>query len=363
MWMETKTEEEETRIGHASLSRRALKGLRLFTGDMKHLDEYMQDKYFVLQLAIWGLRGVTRVILANNPLSGALIMAALCWQSPWQGLLGSLGVLASTLTAVIMGQDSVFLYSGLSSLLDHWDLPVSVFPFNTIILLYLLCTGSDHPYFPHHPAIPPRALVPNDTKLNAVEVIRGIPLGVGQIFVCGALGPSLLILGAVLLYSPLLAIHALLGSAVGTLAAMSHTRQTHTNAYAICKHMQKLAGLSMAVNHGYLYSGLSGFNGALACMTIGGLCFTFNWKTHLFAIASAFISAYVGIALGNLLGTVGLPVSSWAATLTTTLMLLLTGSLAAYRIPTAQVMAPEHNLRSHRHCDAGRTREKESTDV
>ncbi|KAK2900129.1 hypothetical protein Q8A73_013258 [Channa argus] len=261
MWMETKTEEEETRIGHASLSRRALKGLRLFTGDMKHLDEYMQDKYFVLQLAIWGLRGVTRVILANNPLSGALIMAALCWQSPWQGLLGSLGVLASTLTAVIMGQDRtevsgghhgfngmlvsllmgvfssagdwywwlllpvclgsamcVFLYSGLSSLLDHWDLPVSVFPFNTIILLYLLCTGSDHPYFPHHPAIPPRALVPNDTKLNAVEVIRGIPLGVGQIFVCGALGPSLLILGAVLLYSPLLAIHALLGSAVGTLA-------------------------------------------------------------------------------------------------------------------------------------------------
>lgn len=63
------------------------------------------DKLFVLQLAVWGLRGVARVILANNPLCGALILAALYWASPWQGLLGCLGVLVSTLTAVIVGQD------------------------------------------------------------------------------------------------------------------------------------------------------------------------------------------------------------------------------------------------------------------
>lgn len=63
------------------------------------------DKSFVLQLAVCGLRGVTRVILANNPLSGGLILAALYWASLWQGLLGTLGVLASTLTAVITGQD------------------------------------------------------------------------------------------------------------------------------------------------------------------------------------------------------------------------------------------------------------------
>lgn len=54
---------------------------------------------------MWGLRGVSRVILANNPLSGVLVMAALCWESRWKALLGAVGVLASTLTAVIMGQD------------------------------------------------------------------------------------------------------------------------------------------------------------------------------------------------------------------------------------------------------------------
>lgn len=62
-------------------------------------------KAFVLQLAVWGLRGVTAVILANNPLSGVLILASVFWTSPWQALLGTLGVLTSTLTAVVMGQD------------------------------------------------------------------------------------------------------------------------------------------------------------------------------------------------------------------------------------------------------------------
>lgn len=53
---------------------------------------------------------------------------------------------------------------------------------------------------------------------SLLQVTQGILLGVGQIFACETPGPSLLIMGAVLLYSPLLAVHALLGSAAGTLA-------------------------------------------------------------------------------------------------------------------------------------------------
>lgn len=44
-------------------------------------------------------------------------------------------------------------------------------------------------------------------------------------------------------------------------------------------------------------------------------------------------------------------------------MLLLTGSLAAYRIPVDQVMAPEHNLRLQRRWEAQSPAEKESTDI
>uniref|UniRef100_A0A3P9CD79 Si:dkey-183c6.7 n=1 Tax=Maylandia zebra TaxID=106582 RepID=A0A3P9CD79_9CICH len=340
-------EMEEASRTRASFSRRVLNGLLLCSGDMEHLDKYMKGRKkltihsFVLQLAVWPA--------------------------------GTLGVLASTLTAVITGQDRwddiemhkhsnttelkavniyvsilmlcVFLFSGLSIVLDRWDLPAAVFPFNIIIILYLLCTGPEHPYFPHHSIKPPGALEPNATELIALQVIRGIPLGVGQIFACGDLGPSLLILGAVFLYSPLLAVHALLGSAVGT-----------------------LTGLSMAVRHESLYSGLSGFNGALGCMAVGGF-FIFSLWTHLFAIASGntdtqtHTGTVIICCLNNLMGTVGLPACSWAATLVATLMLLLTGSLAAYRIPTGQVRAPERNLQLRSQWEAGNTEERESADV
>ncbi|XP_019718763.1 urea transporter 1 [Hippocampus comes] len=340
-------------------------------------------KWFVLQLAVWALRGVTRVILANNPLSGAVMLLALYWASPWQGLVGTVGLLTSTLIAVILGQDSaevrgglhgfngmlvsllmgafnsagdwywwlllpvclgsatsVFFFSGLSQVLDRWDLPVAVFPFNMVIVLYFLCTGRDNPYFPHRLAVPPSTVPLNATALSATEVLQGIPLGVGQIFACGSLGPSLLILAGLCLYSPLQAIHALLGSAIGT-----------------------LAGLSVAVRHECLCTGLSGFNGALGCMAVGGLFFTFNWRTHLLAISSAFLSAFVDIALSNLLGAMGMPACSWAATLSVTLLLLLTGTLSTYRIPLARVKAPERNMRSRGRWEAGNTEERDSTDV
>ncbi|XP_008315459.1 urea transporter 1 [Cynoglossus semilaevis] len=381
MWMEYKPDTEEVCNNPPSLSSRVYKTVLLFTGDMEYMDKYMQDKPYLLQLAVCCFRGVSRVSLANNPLSGALILAALYWDSPWQGLLGTLGTLVSTLTAVVIGQDSaevlgglhayngtlvslligvfnsagdwywllllpvcfssvscVFLQSGLSSLLAHWDLSSSVYPFNIVLLLYLLCTGPDNPYFPHYQVLPPGGLDVNDTNVIALEMIRAVPLGVGQIFACATLGPSFLIFGAVVLYSPLLAAHAMLGSAIGL-----------------------LAGLSVAVRHDHLYSGLSGLNGALGCMVVGGLFFTLNWRTHLFAVASAFFASYFDIALGNLLGTVGLPSSSVAATFTVTLMSLLTGTLAQHRIPPSQVSSPELNLLCRSKWKITRTSEEECT--
>ncbi|KAM9827366.1 urea transporter 1 [Neosynchiropus ocellatus] len=375
--------QQEDMHGKHGVCRSLLRNIRLLTGDMEHLDSHLHDRPVVLQLVVWGLRGVTRVILANNPLSGALILIALYWTSPWQCLLGTLGVLMSTLTAALIGLDSaeisgglhgfngmlvsllmgvfssagdwywwlllpaclasascVFAYSGLSTVLAQWDLSASVFPFNIVIILYLLCTGHEHPYFPQHYVPPAFMLELNGTHVEGVQVMLGIPLGVGQIFACDALGPSLLILAAVLLYSPLLAAHALLGSAVGT-----------------------LAGLSLAVHPHFLHSGLSGFNGSLGCMAVGGLFFTFNWRTQLLAVATAFLSAYIDIALSNLLGKVGLPACSWASTLTSTLMLLLNGSFSAYRIPTGEVRAPEENLHRQAQWQGGKVSLRDSSDV
>ncbi|XP_023693909.1 urea transporter 2 isoform X2 [Paramormyrops kingsleyae] len=263
---------------------------------------------------------VTRGLHGCNGMLVTLLMGVFSSSGDWYWWLLVPGCLAAA--------TCTFLHSGLRPLLDPWDLPVSVFPFNTVILLYLSCTGSTNPYFPHHPA--ERPVAPehsNNTHLQGLQLLQGVVRGVGQIYACEELWPSLLILLAVLIGSPLLCIHALLGSGAGL-----------------------LAGLSVAVRCTWLYAGLSGFNGALGCMAVGGLFFKFNWKTHLLSITSAFLSSYGDIALSNLLGTVGLPACSWAATLTVSLMLLLTAhNLSSYRIPLGRVMFPETHQEAQAH--------------
>lgn len=44
MWLDTKTEAEDGGKKHVSLSQRVLKSLLLCTGDMLHLDEYIQGR-------------------------------------------------------------------------------------------------------------------------------------------------------------------------------------------------------------------------------------------------------------------------------------------------------------------------------
>ncbi|KAK1175113.1 urea transporter 1 [Acipenser oxyrinchus oxyrinchus] len=323
----------------------------------------LSEKPFLLQLLEWSLRGLSQVIMVNNPLSGTLILVALILYNPWYSLTTTVGLLSSTLTALIIGQDSAdvskgvhgfngalvalliavfsamgdwylwlllpccfagasctLLFSGLATLLKVWDIPVMVFPFNSALSLYMSATGPHNLYFPQQHVQPDIVLAhSNVTDLDLLRLLEGVPLGVGQIFACDDLWACGLILLAVFLFSPLLCVHALLGSCVGI-----------------------ITGLSLAVPHSRLYSGLAGFNGALGCMAIGGFFFAFNWKTHLFAITSAFLSSYTDLALINILAGVGLPACSWAATLTVALLVLVsTRKLSVHRIPSGSVSIPE----------------------
>ncbi|KAM9500096.1 urea transporter 1 [Clarias gariepinus] len=359
------------------LKQHLIQKLLYCTGEMEHFHTYMQDQAFLLQLMEWLLRGVSGVIMVNNPLSGALILTALSISSPWQALLGSLGLLSSTIMAIFIGQEhaevssgehgyngmlvalligvfsnagdwywwlllpaclaggtTTFVHSGLAAVLDRWDLPVSVFPFNTVLLWYLACTSPGHPYYPNHPVLPQGATLSiNSTHLDIPQLVQGAVLGVGQIYACDNLGSSLVILAAVLLYSPVQAFHAMLGSSLGV-----------------------LAGLSVAVQQEALYTGLASFNGALGCMAVGGLLFTLRWKTHVFSIICAFLSSYADFALSNLLANVGLPASSWGSTLTISLMLLVSGkSLSKYRIAIGRDSSPGSLLHTPSQCAVANT--------
>jgi urea transporter len=65
------------------------------------------------------LRGIGQVIFANNPVSGALLLAAMMIQAPWLGVMTLAGVIAATLTAKLMRlspaaiQNGVFGLSGM----------------------------------------------------------------------------------------------------------------------------------------------------------------------------------------------------------------------------------------------------------
>ncbi|KAK7939126.1 hypothetical protein WMY93_002452 [Mugilogobius chulae] len=294
MWMDTKATPEDDGGGRDKRTGFVHK-LKLCTGDMLHLDSPLQDRWWVVQLLVWNLRGVARVILANNPLSGALILAALCWASPWSCVLGSVGLLCSTLTAVVTGQDRsevrgglhgfngmlvsllmgvfssagdwywpllvpavlcsatcVLLFSALAPLLDRWDLPVAVFPLTSPSSCSCCAPG---PSTPTSPTLGRPAGSSGRERHTAGRAAgsSGHSCGRGADLCLCRSGTVSAHPGAVLLYSPLLAVHALLGSAVGT-----------------------VAGLSMDVRSSSLYSGLSGFNGALGCMAVGGLFFTFS---------------------------------------------------------------------------------------
>ncbi|KAK3568034.1 hypothetical protein QTP86_029109, partial [Hemibagrus guttatus] len=410
------------------LKRHLIQKLLYCTGEMELFQTYMQDQAFLMQLLEWLLRGVSGVIMVNNPLSGALILIALSIASPWQALLGSLGLLSSTGTAILIGQQraeisrgehgyngmlvalligvfsnagdwywwlllpaclagaaTTFVHSGLAAVLNKCDLPVSVFPFNTVLLLYLACTGTENPYYPNHLALPQGSTLSiNSTQLDIPQLVQGAVLGVGQIYACDNLGSTLIILAAVMLYSPVLAFHALLGSSLGMLAEKrreekrreekrreekrreekrreekrreekrreekrreekkrkekkrKEKKRKEKKRKEIIVFLQQLSGLSVPVRQDVLYTGLAGFNGALGCMAVGQLLFTLSWRTHVFSIICAFLSSYANIALSNLLSNVGLPASSWASTLTISLMLLVSGrSLSTYSIAISQ---------------------------
>uniref|UniRef100_A0A663NCA8 Urea transporter n=1 Tax=Athene cunicularia TaxID=194338 RepID=A0A663NCA8_ATHCN len=264
-----------------------------------------QQKYkpLMIQLVDWILRGTSQVMFVNNPFSGLVILVGLFIQSPWWMLTGCTGMTVSTLTALALGQDrsaiaaglhgyngilvgllmAVFsdkgnyywwllppvavismacpiLSSALGSIFNKWDLPVFTLPFNIAVTLYLAATGHYNPFFPTT-LIKPVASVPNITW-SAINLLQSIPVGVGQVYGCDNPWTGGIILVALLISSPLICLHAAIGSTVGMFAA-----------------------LSIASPFDSIYLGLHNYNCALACTAIGGMFYALTWQTHLLSLA------------------------------------------------------------------------------
>ncbi|OWK62041.1 Urea transporter 2 [Lonchura striata] len=355
------------------------------TGEMNEYGEWMKNKPFVVQLVDWILRGTSQVMFVNNPLSGLIILVGLFIQSPWWMLTGCTGTTVSTLTALALSQDrssiaaglhgyngmlvgllmAVYsdkgdyycpvLSSALGSIFSKWDIPVFTLPFNTAVTLYLAATGHYNPFFPTT-LIKPVAAVPNitwsDINVPLVsfvptglwyfteKLLQSIPVGIGQVYGCGNPWTGGIFLVALLISSPLICLHAAIGSAVGMFAA-----------------------LSIASPFDSIYLGLHNYNCALACIAIGGMFYALTWQTHLLSLACALFCAYSGAALANALSVLGLPVCTWPFCLSALLFLLITSeNPAIYKMPLCKVTHPEANriyyLRMRRRASESRREEQ-----
>ncbi|NXG69765.1 UT2 protein, partial [Baryphthengus martii] len=319
-------------------------------------------KPLMFQLVDWILRGTSQVMLVNNPFSGLVILVGLFIQSPWRMLTGCIGTTVSTITALALSQDrsaiesglhsyngilvgllvAVFsdkgdyywwlllpvavismacpiLSSALGSIFSKLDLPVFTLPFNIAVTLYLAATGHYNPFFPTT-LIQPVTSVPNInwSAINVPLLLQSIPVGVGQAYGCENPWTGGIILVALLISSPLICLHAAIGSTVGMLAA-----------------------LSIATPFDSVYLGLHNYNSALACIATGGMFYALTWQTHLLSLACGTNQKSPVYLFPSQLG---LPLCTWPFCFSALLFLLINSdNPAIYKIPLCKVTYPEAN--------------------
>ncbi|XP_009576079.1 PREDICTED: urea transporter 2 [Fulmarus glacialis] len=364
--IETKGERKPTKQNPLSKAgKRVCRAVGYITGDMKAFGAWLKDKPLMIQFIDWVLRGISQVMFVNNPLSGLIVVAGFLVQNPWWTLTGCLGTVVSTLTALILGQDrsaiaaGLYGYNGvlvgllmavfsakgdyhwwlllpvalvsvtcpvftsaLGSVFCKWDLPVFTLPFNLALTLYLAASGPHNLFFPTTD-IQPATATPNITwtDVEMPMLLQSIPVGVGQVYGCDNPWTGGIFLIALFISSPLICLHAAIGSAVGMLAA-----------------------LSLATPFSKIYSGLWGYNSSLSCVAIGGMFYAFTWQTHLLAIACALFSAYLGATVTNMLSVLGVPSGTWSFCLSAlTFLLITTNNSAIYKLPLSKVTYPEAN--------------------
>ncbi|KAJ8285499.1 hypothetical protein GJAV_G00027490 [Gymnothorax javanicus] len=363
------TNEKQPPAGSCCLEKakkRLFKMVSYFSGDMKIFGEWMKDRFILIQILDWVLRGAAQVMFVNNPLSGLIIFGGLILQNRWWALNGFVGTLFATISALILRQNrgaiaaGLYGYNGilvgllmavfsdkgdwywwlllpnifmsmacpivssaLASINSKWDLPVFTLPFNILVCLHMVATGHYNHHFPQV-LIQPRTSLPNITwsEVDVAKLFRAIPVGIGQVYGCDNPWTGGIFIISLFISSPITCIHATIGSAVGM-----------------------VSGLALAAPFEAIYFGLWGYNCVLACIAVGGMFYALTWQSHLLAIACAFFCAYLGSAIANVMSTFGLPACTWPFCLSAlTFLLITTESKAIYKLPLAKVTYPEKNL-------------------
>ncbi|GAB0202591.1 mitochondrial enolase superfamily member 1 [Grus japonensis] len=199
--------------------KRVCRAVGYITGDMKEFGAWLKDKPLMIQFIDWILCGIFQVMFVNNLPSGLIVVAGFLVQNPWWTLTGYLGTVVSILTALILGQDSLAL------------------------TLYLAASGPHNLFFPTT-VIQPATATPNNTWTDAEMpmLLQSIPVGVGQVYGCDNPWTGGIFLIALFISSPLICLHAAIGSAVEMLAEIKCTLSKFADNTKLCGGVDTLEG-------------------------------------------------------------------------------------------------------------------------
>ncbi len=250
------------------------RGFALVNGTMPEWSR-RAERNPVLDFVDYSLRGVGQVVFMNNPITGLAILVAMWIASAWLGFGGTLGLVASTLTALILGMDRPAIRAGLYGFngvlvgaalatflspewsagvmgyivavsafstilmatlakifLGTWGVPPFTLPFNFATLIFLVAAlqfkfghvgsliGPDSPAVAGQ-AVPTglRETVTSASVIDVEGVYNAIFRGIGQLFFADKPLSGVIMIAGIAVCSRIAAVFALIGSTVGMLTA------------------------------------------------------------------------------------------------------------------------------------------------
>ncbi|XP_786452.4 urea transporter 1 [Strongylocentrotus purpuratus] len=349
--------------------------LSFFTGTVRPLSDWVYDKPLPVRFPIACARALGQPIFVNNPFSGILILAGLFVQSPWRTICGLLAMLTAQTTGlvlhldrdgmdngafsfngllvgyvlasssaagdwygylvfpvVICGMLSTLLSSALSVLLSKWGIPSFNLAFNVVAVSFIAATGPHNPHFPQQGGGPSPAAWGVEA-LDWLQVLASIPRGIAQCYGSDSLITGCLMSLGMLVCSPIVFSHCLLGSILGA-----------------------LTGLALAATPADIYNGSWGYNSALTCGAIGGVFYVLNWSSHLMALISAIFAAMVRGAMARFFAAAQVPVVAFPFCIVAALFLLVdSNTKQLLRVPGDRMTYPEEHRKLFKSTTVGVT--------
>jgi len=321
------------------------------------------------------LRGIGQVVFQNNPISGAVVLAAIFYNSWIYGTVCLLGTIVGTATAIWLKADKGMIKDGLfgfngalmgialvaytSANFTTGNMP------NAYLWLYIvLCAVFTSVLVPAFGAMLGPHKVPGLTmpfvlatwfflgallQFTTIDVsnalkptspsdftgprpdytwvtwFHGITMGIAEIFFQDNWVTGVIILIGIAINTRIGALMALMGSTLAVGTAVFYG--AHDEA---------------------IRDGLFGYNAALTAMALGGLFLVLNLPGFIYTVIGVLVTARVWASLGIFLEPSGMPVLTSAFVFVTWLMLLATnGFPALIPVAPADATTPEDNLRRY----------------